>query len=162
MYIFMPFVENTMKFYIGLSTMKKIFWICIVQYSSYQPHMTTDLWNTVTVTKKLNFKFYLILTTVNLNSNQFSPVTQLWTILCDPMDCSMPGLPVHHHLLEFTQTHVHWASDAIQPSIVDTVLLYVDLSSLEIFCLSNITVSLSSSKCCINFCKQHYIPMWWI
>ena len=32
------------------------------------------------------------------------------------MDCSMPGLPVHHQLLEFTQTHVHWVSDAIQPS----------------------------------------------
>ena len=37
-------------------------------------------------------------------------------ILCDPMDCSTPGLPVHHQLLEFTQTHVHWVSDAIQPS----------------------------------------------
>ena len=36
--------------------------------------------------------------------------------LCDPMDCSMPGLPVHHQLLEFTQTHVHRVSDAIQPS----------------------------------------------
>ena len=36
--------------------------------------------------------------------------------LCDPMDCSMPGLPVHHQLPELTQTHVHWVSDAIQPS----------------------------------------------
>ena len=36
--------------------------------------------------------------------------------LCNPMDCSMPGLPVHHQLLEFTQTHVHWVGDAIQPS----------------------------------------------
>ena len=36
--------------------------------------------------------------------------------LCDPMDCSTAGLPVHHQLLEFTQTHVHWVSDAIQPS----------------------------------------------
>ena len=36
--------------------------------------------------------------------------------LCDPMDCSTPGFPVHHHLLELTQTHVHWISDAIQPS----------------------------------------------
>ena len=35
---------------------------------------------------------------------------------CHPMDCSMPGLPVHHQLLESTQTHVHWVSDAIQPS----------------------------------------------
>ena len=36
--------------------------------------------------------------------------------ICDPMACSMPGLPVHHQLLEYTQTHVHWVSDAIQPS----------------------------------------------
>ena len=43
-------------------------------------------------------------------------VTQSCPTLGDPMDCSMPGLPVHHQLLEFTQTHVHWVSDAIQPS----------------------------------------------
>ena len=36
--------------------------------------------------------------------------------LCDLMDCSTPGLPVHHQLPEFTQTHVHWVGDAIQPS----------------------------------------------
>ena len=36
--------------------------------------------------------------------------------LCDPMNCSMPGLPFHHQLMEPTQTHVHWVSDAIQPS----------------------------------------------
>ena len=39
-----------------------------------------------------------------------------WLSLCDPMDCSTPGLPVHHHLPEFAQTHVHWVDDAIQPS----------------------------------------------
>ena len=42
---------------------------------------------------------------------QFSSVAQSCLTLCDPMDCSMPGLPVHHQLPEFTQTHVHWASD---------------------------------------------------
>ena len=48
--------------------------------------------------------------------NQFSSVTQSCPTLWDPMDCSMPGLPVHHQLPEFTQTHVHRVSDAIQPS----------------------------------------------
>ena len=43
-------------------------------------------------------------------------VAQLCLTLCDPLDCSTPGLPVHHQLPEFTQTHVHWVSDAIQPS----------------------------------------------
>ena len=46
----------------------------------------------------------------------FSSVAQSCPTLCDPMDCSTPGLPVHHQLLEFTQTHVHWVGDAIQPS----------------------------------------------
>ena len=48
--------------------------------------------------------------------NQFSSVAQLGPTLCDPMNCSTPGLPVHHQLLDFTQTHVHWVGDAIQPS----------------------------------------------
>ena len=43
-------------------------------------------------------------------------VAQSHPILCDPMDCSMPGFPVHHQLLEPTQTHVHHVGDAIQPS----------------------------------------------
>ena len=49
-------------------------------------------------------------------SVQFSSLAQSCPTLCDPMDCSTPGLPVHHQLLEFTQTRVHWVSDAIQPS----------------------------------------------
>ena len=47
---------------------------------------------------------------------QFSSVAQSCPTLCDPMNHSMPGLPVHHLLPEFTQTHVHWVSDAIQLS----------------------------------------------
>ena len=47
---------------------------------------------------------------------QFSSVAQSCLTLCNPMNCSTPGLPVHHQLLEFTQTHVHRVSDAIQPS----------------------------------------------
>ena len=47
---------------------------------------------------------------------QFSSFAQSCPTLCDATDCSTPGLPVHHQLLEFTQTHVHWVSDAIQPS----------------------------------------------
>ena len=50
------------------------------------------------------------------SSIQFSSVAQSCPTLCDPMNRSTPGLPVHHQLPEFTQTHVHWVSDAIQPS----------------------------------------------
>ena len=50
------------------------------------------------------------------SSVQFRSVAQSCRTLCDPMDCSTPGLPVHHQLPEFTQTHVHWVGDTIQPS----------------------------------------------
>ena len=46
----------------------------------------------------------------------FSSVAQSCPTLCDPMDCSSPGFPVNHKLLELTQTHVHQVGDAIQPS----------------------------------------------
>ena len=49
-------------------------------------------------------------------SVHFSSVLQSCLTLCHPMDCSIPGLLVHHQLPEFTQTHIHWVSDAIQPS----------------------------------------------
>src|SRR5574341_472598 len=49
-------------------------------------------------------------------TSQFSSVTQSCQTFCDPVNRSTPGLPVHHQLPEFTQTHVHLVSDAIQPS----------------------------------------------
>ena len=51
-----------------------------------------------------------------LPPSQFNSVTQSCPTFCNPMDCGRPGLPVHHQLLEFIQTYVHWVSDAIQPS----------------------------------------------
>src|SRR5574337_1031540 len=51
-----------------------------------------------------------------ISSVQFSSVTQSCPTLCDPMNWSMPGLPVHRQLPEFTQTHVHRVGDAIHPS----------------------------------------------
>ena len=52
-----------------------------------------------------------------MTSAQFTSVAQSSPTLFDPVDCSTPGLPVHYQLLEFTQTHVHWVGDAIQPSV---------------------------------------------
>ena len=56
------------------------------------------------------------LLSMSAGRNQFSSAAQSCPTLCDPMDCSRPGLPVHHQLPEFAQTHVHRVSDAIQPS----------------------------------------------
>ena len=64
------------------------------------------------------------------SSVQFSSVAQSCPTLCDPMDCNMPGLSVHHQLTELTQIHVHWVGDAIQPSHL------LSLPSSPAFCLS--------------------------
>ena len=61
---------------------------------------------------KKNHKRFDFLT----NANQIRSVAQSCPTLCNPMNRSTPGLPVSHQLPEFTQTHVHWVSDAIQPS----------------------------------------------
>ena len=54
--------------------------------------------------------------TATKTQHQFSSVAQACPTLCDPMNRSTPGLPVHHKLPKFTQTHAHWVGDAIQPS----------------------------------------------
>ena len=71
-----------------------------------------DFTNLISTNNVQGFPFPYILD--NSCSVQFSSVTQSCLTLCDPIDCSMPGLPVHH-LPESTQTHVHWVGDAIQP-----------------------------------------------
>ena len=65
--------------------------------------------NIIYLESYINFSSWLF-------SPQFSSVTQSCLTLCDPMNHSTPGLPVHHQIPEFTQTHVHRVSDAIQPS----------------------------------------------
>ena len=65
---------------------------------------------------KLNIQKTKIMASGPIRSDQIRSVAQSCLTLCDPMNLSTPGLPVHHQLLEFTQTHVHRVSDAIQPS----------------------------------------------
>ena len=72
---------------------------------------------------------------------QFSSVTQLCPTLCDHMDCSMPGFPVHHQLTELVQTYVHWVGDAIQAShhLLSPLIICRPLSS----CLQSFPASAS-------------------
>ena len=77
------------------------------------PNHITSLW------KQRFCVFYSILCLYHLEqylTQQFNSVAQSCPTLCNPMNRSTPGLPVHHQLLEFTQTHVHQVGDAIQPS----------------------------------------------
>ena len=60
------------------------------------------------------FSYYILATPDN---NQFSSVAQSYPTLCNPMDCRMPGFPVHHPLPELAQTHVYQVDDTIQPSL---------------------------------------------
>ena len=71
---------------------------------------------------------------------QFSSVAQSYLTVCDPMDCTTPGLPVHHQLPEFTQTRVHWVGDAIQPSILCRHLLLLPSIFPSITVFSNESV----------------------
>ena len=67
-------------------------------------------------------------------SLHFASVAQSSLTLCDPMDCSTPGFPVYHQLLEPAQTHVHWVSDAIQPSYLCHPLLLPSIfPSIRVF-----------------------------
>ena len=72
---------------------------------------------------------------VYVRSVQISSIPQSCPTLCDTMNCSMPGLPVHHQLPEFTQTHVHCVGDAIQPSYPCCALLLLPpiLPSIRVF-----------------------------
>ena len=68
-------------------------------------------------------------------SVQFSSVTQSYLTLCNPMSCSMPGHPVHHQLLEFTQTHVYRVGDVTQPShpLLSPLLLPTNPPNISLF-----------------------------
>ena len=87
-------------------------------------------------------------------SVQFSSVAQSCPTLCDPMNRSTPGLPVHHQLSEVTETHVHRVSDAIQPShpLSPTSPLALNLSQHQ---------GLFQIVSSFTFIKSHFLPLEW-
>ena len=82
----------------------------LLQYLCLENSMDRGVWQ-VTVHGVAKSQTWL-----SIRSDQIRSVAQSCLTLCDPMNCSIPGLPVHHQLPEFTQSHVYWVSDAIQPS----------------------------------------------
>ena len=90
----------------------------------------------------------------------FSSVTQSCLTLWDPMDCSTPGLPDHHQLLEFTQAHVHWVRDAIQPSHPLSSLSPPDFSLAHHQGLHKWVISLHQVAKGLEFQLQHQSFQW--
>ena len=109
--------------WIFIFTFDLVYWSCKLNIFLYWK-LTSCAWN-----NKMIGAYYLLLFYTKWynfipngshwqgsRSDQIRSVAQSCPTLCDPMNCSMPGLPVHHQLPEFTQTQVHRVSDAIQPS----------------------------------------------
>ena len=105
-------------------------------------------------------------------SVQFSSVRSLSRVrLCNPMNCSMPGLSVHHQLPEFTQTHVHWVSDVIQPSIASSVVPFSSCpQSLlasgsfpvsQLFAWGGQSIGVSASALVLPMNTQDWYPLEW-
>ena len=82
-----------------------------------------------------------------ISSVQFSSIAQSCLTLCDPMNCSTSGLPVHHQLPEFTQTHVHRVGDAIQPS--HPLLSPWQIMSLLFNMLSSLVIAFLQKRKCL-------------
>ena len=99
-----------------------------------------------------------------MSSASYCSVTKSCLTLCDPMNRSTPGLPVHHQLPEFTQTHVHRVSDAIQPSHplneMPQEAWSFPMSQLFTWGGQNIEVSASASVLSMNI--QGWFPLEWI
>ena len=89
------------RFYFQLSAVSAALWCSISQFTGFQSSFCISV---------------LFVLSPSFSPVQFSLVAQSCPTLCDPMNRSTPGLPVHHQLPEFSQTHVHQVSDAIQPS----------------------------------------------
>ena len=97
--LYFCFCANTMLFW--------LLWLCNI------------IWSQGNWFLQLYFSFSRMLwlfRVFSVSISHFSSVAQSCPTLCDPMNCSTPGLPVHHQLLESTRTHVHWVDDAIQAS----------------------------------------------
>ena len=110
------------------------------------------------------------LITMSSSIIQFSSVIQLCLTLCDPTDCSMPGLPVHHQLPEFTQTLVHWVGDAIQPShpliipfssCLQSFLASGSFQMSQLFTSGGQSIGVSASASVLPMNIQDWFPLGW-
>ena len=103
--------------------------------------------------------------------SQFSSVAHSYLTLCDPMDCSTPGLPVHHQFPEFTQTHAHWVGDAIQlyhpllssspPAFSLSKHQGLVFPRSQLFALGGQSIGVSASVLVVSMNIQDWSPLGW-
>ena len=104
---------------------------------------------------------------LTISSVQFSSVAQSCTTLCNPMDCSSPGLPIHHQLPECTQTHVHWVGYAISSSVVcfsshhQSFPAPGSLQVSQFFSSDNRSIGVSASASILPMNIQDWFPLGW-
>ena len=106
-----------------------------------------------------------------LTNSRFNSVAQSCLTLCNPMNCSTKGLPVHHQLLESTQTHVHWVGDAIQPSISSSVVPFSScpqsfpasgfFQMSQLFASRGQSIGVSASTFVLPMNTQDWPPLGW-
>ena len=99
-----------------------------------------------------------------------SSVAQSCLTLCDPMNCSTPGLPVHHQLLEFTQTHVHWVGDC-HPTISSSVVAFSScpqsfpasgsFQMSQLYTSGGQSIGVSASTSVLPMNAQDWSPLGW-
>ena len=117
----------------------------------------------------ISFIFPSFFSSYNSNSAQFTSVTQSCQTLCNSMDCSTPGLSVHHQLPEFTQTHVHWVGDAIQPShpvvpfssCLQSFPASGSFLMSQFFTLGGHSIGVSASASVLPMNTQNWFPLGW-
>ena len=121
---------------------------------------------------KNNTRIYSVLKIqyFKMQQSSVSSVTQSCSTLCDPMDCSMPGFPVLHQLLELAETQVHWVGDAIQPSHLLVIPFSSCLQSFpasgyfpmsQFFASGSQSIGVSASASVLLMNTQDWSPLGW-
>ena len=116
---------------------------------------------TLAMPKVLEFWLLRRWRSVGLVIIQISSAAQSCPTLCDPMDCSMPGFPVHHQLPELIQTHVHWVGDAIQSShpLLSSSPPALSLQMNQFFTSGDQSIGVSASASVLPMSIQDWFPL---
>ena len=129
--------------------------------------LDTTEWMTLSLSASWNWLLIFQERRLIDNRQLVSLVTQSCPTLCDPVDCSTPGLPVHHQLSKFTQTHVHWVGHAISSSVIPFSfrLQYFPASGCfqmsQLFTSGGQSIGVSASASVLPANTQDWSPLGW-